>query len=102
MQPKIIYVPGEMNPAEHVTKKTSIEKYLNNPFLQQGPKFLKDDTEIILRKYETSKNMNMEHKEKAEKELKPKLKINNNIVKNDLSPKETVTSLEETTPSPSL
>ena len=45
---KIIYVPGEMNPADFVTKKTNIEKYLHNPFWKHGPKFLDETNENIL------------------------------------------------------
>ena len=89
---KIVYVPGELNPSDYVTKKTSVDKYLNNRFWQHGPEFLKENTEDILEKYEDIRNLNLEHKEEAEMELKPKLKINNNIVKKDECPETTHSS----------
>ena len=78
---KIIYVPGELNPSDYVTKKTNVEKYLNNPFQQQGPKFLEEDNENILKKYQSVKVFSQLHTDEAQKELKPKVKINNQIVK---------------------
>ena len=83
---KIVYIPGELNPSDYVTKRTSVDKYLNNCLWQHGPEFLKENTEDILEKYEDIKNLNLEHKEEAQKELKPKLTINNNIVKKEECP----------------
>ena len=80
---KIIYVPGEMNPADFVTKKTNIEKYLNNPFWQHGPEFLDETNENILGMF---KNINISdpvNKEEADKELRQKLKRKNQIVKSN-------------------
>ena len=42
---KIIYVPGELNPSDFLTKKTLMEKYLNNPFWHHGQNFLEENTE---------------------------------------------------------
>ena len=78
---RIIYVPGELNPSDFVTKKTSVEKYLNNSFWQNGPKFLKENTEEILSKYQVFPNIPFDHLQEADKEFRPKIQVNNNVVK---------------------
>ena len=71
---KIIYVPEELNPSDYVTRKTNVEKYLNNPFWQQGPKFLEEDNENIFREYQSVKVFDQVHTVEAQKELRPKVK----------------------------
>lgn len=46
---KIIYIPEELNPSDYVRKKTKVEKYLNNPFWHQGPKFLEEEMKVFSR-----------------------------------------------------
>ena len=77
----MIYVPGELNPSDFVTKKTSVEKYLNNFFWQNGPKFLKENTEEILSKYQVFPNLPFDHRQEADKEFQPKIQVNNNVIK---------------------
>ena len=62
----IIYVPSELNPADFVTKKTSVEKYLNNNFWQNGPSFLKENIEEILSKYKVFPSLCLNHRVEAD------------------------------------
>lgn len=80
---EIINVPGELNPSDYFTKKTNADKYLDNIFWQQGPKFSEEDNENIFKKYQSIKVFSQLHTGEAKKELKPKANIDNQVVKSD-------------------
>ena len=60
-----------------------MEKYLNNPFWHHGPKFLEENTESILNMFNNVKVSDQLIREEADRELKPKLKVYNQIIKSN-------------------
>lgn len=77
----LLFCQANDNPADFVTKKTKLDKNVNQTFWQQGPEFLKLDKQIILEKFQNNiPNLQKEDQNEEEKKLKPRLKINNNVI----------------------
>ena len=47
----LLYVPGTENPADYITKITSINQYLNTEFWQTGPVLLRTNNDELITKY---------------------------------------------------